>query len=65
MPKNKEDEGIIDYYYNPNLECTCEGIFADTHRGYCKRRQRPMKSVTCSKKCARIYSRNLEDHNDK
>lgn len=40
--KNKtvKEEEIIDYYYNPNLECTCESIFADTHRGYCRRRIR-------------------------
>jgi len=37
----KEKEEIIDYYYNPNLECTCEAIFDDTHRSYCKRRIRP------------------------
>lgn len=35
------DNQIKDYYYNPNLECTCGAIFADTHRSYCKRRQRP------------------------
>jgi len=35
------EEEVIDYYYNPNVECTCEAIFADTHRGYCKRRIRP------------------------
>lgn len=33
-------EEIIDYYYNPNVECTCEAIFDDTHRSYCKRRIR-------------------------
>ncbi len=38
MTKEKE---IIDYYHNPNLECTCEAIFADTHRSYCKQRERP------------------------
>mgnify|MGYP003395264083 CR=1 FL=1 len=38
--ENKKEE-IIDYYYNPNVECTCEAIFADTHGGYCKRRIRP------------------------
>jgi hypothetical protein len=37
----KKEKEIIDYYYNPNLECTCEAIFNDTHRSYCKRRQRP------------------------
>jgi len=31
---------IMDYYYNPNVECTCEAIFADTHQSYCKRRNR-------------------------
>jgi len=31
---------IIEYYYNPNVPCTCEAIFADTHRDYCKRRSR-------------------------
>lgn len=25
----------------PNLECTCEAIFADTHKSYCRRRVRP------------------------
>ncbi len=39
MKKKKQE--IIDYYYNPNLECTCEAIFADTHRAHCKRRVRP------------------------
>jgi len=39
--KEIEEKDIIDYYYNPNLECTCEAIFDDTHRSYCKRRQRP------------------------
>lgn len=34
------DYPCVDYYYNPNVECTCGGIFADTHKGYCKRRQR-------------------------
>jgi hypothetical protein len=29
---------IEEYYYNPNLVCTCGAIFADTHRNYCKRR---------------------------
>lgn len=33
----------IEYYYNPNLECTCEAIFADTHRSYCKRRVKPRR----------------------
>jgi len=39
---NKKHERVIEveeYYYNPNLECTCGAIFADTHRGYCKRRK--------------------------
>ena len=36
-----DDHRIIDYYYNPNVECTCEGLFADTHRNHCKRRVRP------------------------
>ena len=31
------------YYYNPNVECTCEAIFADTHRIHCKRRNKPRK----------------------
>ena len=35
---------ITDYYYNPNIECTCEAIFADTHRECCKRRNRPRKA---------------------
>lgn len=35
------DEEIKDYYYNPNIECTCEAVFADTHRSYCKSRIRP------------------------
>ena len=37
----KKQEVIEDYYYNPNEECTCEAIFADTHRSYCRRRCRP------------------------
>ena len=37
---NKEKE-IIDYYYDPNVKCTCEAIFQDTHRSYCKRRNKP------------------------
>lgn len=36
-----KNQQVEDYYYNPNVECTCEAIFADTHRGYCKRRVRP------------------------
>jgi len=36
-----DKQEIIDFYYNPELECTCEAIFADTHRSWCKRRQRP------------------------
>ena len=40
MITTKSEEEIIDYYYNPNLECTCNAIFSDTHRGYCKRRVR-------------------------
>ena len=32
---------IIDFYYDPNLECTCEALFDDTHRSHCKRRIRP------------------------
>ena len=43
METKQKQEEIIDYYYNPNLECTCEAIFADIHRGYCKRRIRPKK----------------------
>ena len=41
--KNKKikQKEIIDYYYNPNLECTCNAIFPDTHKSYCKRRMRP------------------------
>jgi hypothetical protein len=43
MSNGKEQQSeIIDipsYYYNPNIECTCKAIFADTHRSYCKRRQ--------------------------
>jgi len=35
------EKEIIDYYYNPNIECTCGAIFDDTHRGWCKRRVRP------------------------
>jgi hypothetical protein len=41
---NKQKDKIIDikdYYYNPNVECNCKAIFTDTHRAYCKRRQRP------------------------
>ena len=34
---------IIDYYYNPNVECTCNAIFNDTHKITCKRRIRPNK----------------------
>ena len=41
MKKVTMEQEIIDYYYNPNLKCTCEAIFDDTHRNYCKRRQRP------------------------
>lgn len=37
----KVDEETIDYYYNPNVECTCKALFADTHRSYCRRRIRP------------------------
>lgn len=37
------EEQTIDDYYNPDVECTCEAIFADTHRSYCKRRVRPRK----------------------
>lgn len=33
-------EEVIDSYYNPNVPCTCEAIFADTHRAYCKRRNK-------------------------
>jgi len=44
MEKNKKElKEIIDYYYNPNVECTCEAIFGDTHRITCKRRKRPNK----------------------
>jgi hypothetical protein len=43
--KIQKQEEIIDYYYNPNVECTCGAIFADTHRGYCKRRVRPEKEL--------------------
>jgi len=43
-PLNKrEEEEIIDYYYNPNVECTCNAIFADTHRAWCHRRHRPQE----------------------
>lgn len=40
---SKEEKilNIEEYYYNPNLKCTCGGIFADTHRSYCKRRNIP------------------------
>lgn len=38
-------EEVVDYYYNPNVECTCEAIFADTHRSYCRRRIRPKEVV--------------------
>ena len=31
---------IIEYYYNPNVPCTCEALFDDTHRSYCKRRNK-------------------------
>ena len=41
MTEQELKEEIIDYYYNPNVECTCEAIFDDTHRSYCKRRIRP------------------------
>jgi hypothetical protein len=41
LKKETEKKEIIDYYYNPNIECNCEAIFDDTHRSYCKRRQRP------------------------
>jgi len=41
IEKNKSKKGIIDYYYNPNVECTCGAIFDDTHRISCKRRIRP------------------------
>ena len=40
--QNIQKEEKIDYYYNPNVKCTCEAIFADTHRSYCRRRQRPI-----------------------
>ena len=36
----KTQKEITDYYYNPNIECTCEALFDDTHRAYCKRRVR-------------------------
>ena len=45
IKKTVEQGEIIDYYYNPNVECTCEAIFADTHRSYCKRRIRPQQKV--------------------
>ena len=41
--KDSEVKEIIDYYYNPNLKCTCEARFADTRRDYCHRRIRPRK----------------------
>lgn len=41
MGRKKKLEETIDYYYNPNIECTCEALFADTHREHCKRRIRP------------------------
>ncbi len=41
------DKEIIDehYYYDPNVECTCEAIFDDTHGCYCKRRIKPKMAV--------------------
>ena len=41
MVNLSKEEFNIEYYYNPNVECTCNGIFADTHRSYCKRRIKP------------------------
>jgi len=38
---------IIDYYYNPNVKCTCKAIFADTHKGWCHRRIRPRNVAMC------------------
>ena len=45
MKKKKiiDKQKIIEFYYNPNVECTCGAIFADTHRNHCKRRIRPRK----------------------
>ena len=40
LTKEDEEKEIIDYYYNPNVKCTCGAIFNDTHRGYCRRRNR-------------------------
>lgn len=39
--KLKKEIIDYDYYYNPNVKCTCEAIFGDAHRSYCKRRIRP------------------------
>ncbi len=35
---------VVDYYYNPEFECTCGAIYADTHRSWCKTRIRPIDS---------------------
>ena len=41
--ENEATKEIIDYYYNPDVECTCKTIFDDTHKSYCKRRKKPNK----------------------
>jgi len=41
IKKEKKEEEIVDYYYNPNVKCTCPAIFDDTHRSWCHRRNRP------------------------
>ena len=45
--KMKCENDMIDYYYNPNAECTCEAIFDDTHRNYCHRRNRIRGAEKC------------------
>ena len=52
--KQKLRKDIIEYYYNPNVPCTCEGLFADTHRESCKRRSERLSERWIEGECLKL-----------
>ena len=52
--KGKLIKNVIEYYYNPNVPCSCEGLFADTHRNSCKRRSKRASERWIEEKCKEV-----------
>ncbi len=52
--KQKLRRGVIEHYYNPNVPCTCEGLFADTHRIGCKRRSKSASERWIEEECEKL-----------